>query len=140
MPANFYITPAELNKFFKQVDSYTVAVQNKAKKEVARTTYAIHAKAVQSAPRKTSRLVTSIQPKIINGGVTGEVRVGVKYGAYQEFGTGKLVRVPSGYQNLAMKFKGKGIREVNIKPHPYLIPAINSEIPVFTRNIKEIFK
>jgi len=40
-----------------------------------------------------------------------------------EFGTGGLVDVPSGLEDYAMKFKGAGIKQVNLFPRPFLIPA-----------------
>lgn len=46
-----------------------------------------------------------------------------KYAAYMEFGTGGLVEVPAELQDVAIKFKGKGIRQVNLRPQPYLYPA-----------------
>ena len=36
------------------------------------------------------------------------IKVGLEYGAYVEFGTGKQVRVPKELQDQANKFKGKG--------------------------------
>lgn len=45
------------------------------------------------------------------------------YSAYMEFGTGRLVSVPKGLEELASQFKGKGIREVNISPQPFMWPA-----------------
>lgn len=47
----------------------------------------------------------------------------VRYAAYMEFGTGGLVEVPAELQDVAIKFKGKGIRQVNLRPQPYLYPA-----------------
>jgi HK97 gp10 family phage protein len=45
------------------------------------------------------------------------------YSAYVEFGTGGLVSVPKGFEEIAKKFKGKGIKKIDIKPQPFLIPA-----------------
>jgi HK97 gp10 family phage protein len=46
-----------------------------------------------------------------------------KYSAYMEFGTGGLVSVPSELKEVAAKFKGKGIKKINIQPRPFLYPA-----------------
>ena len=46
-----------------------------------------------------------------------------KYSAYQEFGTGGLVEVPQELYDIAIQFKGKGIRQVNIPPRAFLYPA-----------------
>lgn len=46
-----------------------------------------------------------------------------RYSAYVEFGTGGLVRVPTELKELAIKFKGKGIKQINLRPRPYLWPS-----------------
>jgi len=56
-------------------------------------------------------------------GLTGNVIVGVSYGPYQEYGTGTRVKVPSELSAYAMQFKGAGVRQVNLRPQPYLYPA-----------------
>jgi len=136
MPVELTISSVELNRFYRDIDKYSKEVQDKCKKEVVRTVYSVHNRAVRNAPRKFSILITSIQPVIYGNNLTGEVKVGAKYGAYQEFGTGKRVRVPAGYEDLAWQFKGRGIREVNLDPHPYLIPAVENERQRFLDNIK----
>lgn len=45
------------------------------------------------------------------------------YSAFQEFGTGDLVEVPEELKDIAILFKGKGIRKVNLKPQPFMHPA-----------------
>ena len=77
--------------------------------------------AKQNAPVDTSRLKNSIRP--FNKGMTGEIVVGASYGPYQEYGTGTKVRVPSELSAYAMQFKGAGVRQVNLRPQPYLYPA-----------------
>ena len=66
-------------------------------------------------------LKASIRP--FNKGMTGEIVVGASYGPYQEYGTGTKVRVPSELSSYAMQFKGAGVRQVNLRPQPYLYPA-----------------
>jgi len=46
------------------------------------------------------------------------------YAAYVEFGTGGLVQVPDEMKEIAIKFKGKGIKEVNLRARPYLYPSL----------------
>ena len=46
------------------------------------------------------------------------------YAPYHEFGTGDLVDIPPGLESIAIVFKGKGIRKVNISPQPYLYPSL----------------
>jgi HK97 gp10 family phage protein len=46
-----------------------------------------------------------------------------KYSAFVEFGTGGMVSVPSELKEVAMQFKGKGIKKINMQPRPFLYPA-----------------
>ena len=46
------------------------------------------------------------------------------YAAYVEFGTGGLVSVPNELKQQAWLFKGKGIREVNLRARPFLYPSL----------------
>jgi hypothetical protein len=46
------------------------------------------------------------------------------YAPFVEFGTGGLVQVPDELKQQAIKFKGKGIRQVNLRARPYLYPAL----------------
>jgi len=45
------------------------------------------------------------------------------YAPYIEFGTGGLVDVPPELAEIAIQFKGKGIRKINLPPRPYMYPA-----------------
>jgi hypothetical protein len=71
-------------------------------------------------------------------GLTYDVEAKAKYAAYIEFGTGGLVDVPAGYEDLAILFKGKGIRKVNIRPQAFLIPSFESEKPKLITRIKKL--
>lgn len=46
------------------------------------------------------------------------------YAAYVEFGTGGLVQVPDEMKEIAIKFKGKGIKQVNLRARPFLYPSL----------------
>ncbi len=63
------------------------------------------------------------------GSMTYSVEAKAKYAPYVEFGTGGLVKVPAGFEAFAMQFKGKGIKKINLRARPYLIPAYESEVP-----------
>jgi len=63
----------------------------------------------------------------------------VSYAPYQEFGTGLKVRVPKGYEDVAIKYKGRGVRKVNLKPQPYLVPSIELNTPKLIARLKKIF-
>lgn len=61
-----------------------------------------------------------------------------KYAPYIEFGTGGLVDIPDGYNNFAAMFKGKGIRKVNLRARPFLIPAFEQEKPLLIKRLKQL--
>lgn len=46
------------------------------------------------------------------------------YAAYMEFGTGGLVEVPAELTEMALKFKGAGIKKIDLRPRPYMYPAL----------------
>jgi len=77
-----------------------------------------------------------IEPSV--SGLTYEVEAKAKYAAYIEFGTGGLVDVPAGYEDLAILFKGKGVKKVNIRPQAFLIPSFESEKPKLITRIKKL--
>ena len=110
--------------------------------EVNASALAIQSKARRDVVVDNGILRNSIQLKEINRGDKIMYTVGsrLKYAPYVEFGTGGTVNVPAGYEDFAMQFKGKGIRKINLRPRPYLIPAFESEIPILRKNIQNVIK
>ena len=110
--------------------------------EVNASALAIQSKARRDVVVDNSTLRSSIQLKEINRGDKIMYTVGsrLKYAPYVEFGTGGTVNVPAGYEDFAIQFKGKGIRKVNLRPRPYLIPAFESEMPILRKNIQNVIK
>lgn len=68
------------------------------------------------------KLIGSILPRKIND-LNWKIVVGADYGAYIEFGTGGRVSVPAELKDIAIKFKGAGVKEINLQARPYLYPA-----------------
>ena len=85
----------------------------------------IEKSAKQLAPANFGKLGQSIQAvketplnwRIEAGGVLAP------YAPFVEFGTGGLVDVPNELKEQAIKFKGKGIKQINLRARPYLYPA-----------------
>lgn len=71
---------------------------------------------------------------------TYAVEVGVKYGAYMEFGTGGKVQVPDELREVAIRFKGKGVKQVNIRPQPYLYPAFVKGRRQYLEDLEDLLK
>ena len=66
-------------------------------------------------------------------GLTGEVWVRAEYAPYVDFGTGSEIQIPSDWKDVAIEFKGAGIREVNNKAQPYFYPAVDRQKHIFEK-------
>jgi HK97 gp10 family phage protein len=94
------------------------------------------------APANFGKLGQSIQTvkdnplnwKIEAGGVIAP------YAPFVEFGTGGLVNVPNELKDQAIKFKGKGIKQVNLRPRPYLYPALLQGRTEYLEKLKKVLE
>jgi phage gpG-like protein len=69
------------------------------------------------------------------------VGTNVEYAPYIEFGTGDLVEIPEGTEDIASQYKGQGIRKVNIKGDSFLnFAAVNQNKKHAERVAKELNK
>ena len=128
------IVKLKINKptaIFKDVDDKMTAF---LKAEIAATVEDITDDARVRVPVDMGFLEGSITST--SKDLTGEVKVGMHYAPYVEFGTGGLVDVPSGISIFALKFKGNGIKQVNLAPRPFLFPAFFSNVAKLTERIK----
>jgi HK97 gp10 family phage protein len=62
------------------------------------------------------------------------------HSAYQEFGTGGLVNINEGWGEMARQFIGKGIRQVNLSPQPFMYPAFVKGRKIFNDDLKDSIK
>ena len=131
-----------LDALIKRLGKLAPEIAKEVAMEVNASALAIQSKARRDVVVDNSTLRSSIQLKEINRGDKIMYTVGsrLKYAPYVEFGTGGTVNVPAGYEDFAMQFKGKGIRKINLRPRPYLIPAFESEIPILRKNIQNVIK
>jgi HK97 gp10 family phage protein len=131
-----------LDALIKRIGKLAPEIAKEVAMEVNASALAIQSKARRDVVVDNSTLRSSIQLKEINRGDKIMYTVGsrLKYAPYVEFGTGGIVNVPAGYEDFAIQFKGKGIRKINLRPRPYLIPAFESEIPVLRKNIQNVIK
>ena len=58
------------------------------------------------------------------------------YAPYIEFGTGGLVDVPKEFDEQARRALGKGIKQVNLPPRPYMYPAYLYGLKEIEKNLK----
>lgn len=95
----------------------------------------IRTDAVVAAPVDTGALRASIQAE--SQGLEGEVYTKSPYAGYMEFGTGGEVDVPEGWEEVAEQYRGQGVRTVNIKPRPFMAPALEANAPKIVGNINK---
>jgi HK97 gp10 family phage protein len=131
-----------LDALIKRLGKLSPEIAKEVAMEVNASALAIQSKARKDVVVDNGILRNSIQLKEVNKGdkIIYTVGSALKYAPYVEFGTGGTVNVPAGYEDFAMQFKGKGIRKINLKPRPYLIPAFESEIPILRKNIQNVIK
>ena len=131
-----------LDALIKRLGKLSPEIAKEVAMEINASALAIQSKARRDVVVDNGILRNSIQLKEVNKGDKLIYTVGsaLKYAPYVEFGTGGTVNVPAGYEDFAIQFKGKGIRKINLKPRPYLIPAFESEIPILRKNIQNVIK
>jgi HK97 gp10 family phage protein len=129
-----------LDALIQRLGKLSPKIAKEVAMEVNASALAIQSKAKRDVQVDNSTLRSSIQLKEVNIGDKIVYTVGsrLKYAPYVEFGTGGLVNVPAGYELFAMQFKGKGVRKINLRARPYLIPAFESEIPILRKNIQNV--
>lgn len=114
-----------------------VKLREKVGDEINASALTIQGSAKRMAPVDLGFLRNNIALVPI-GDLTFAVEAKAKYSAYVEFGTGGLVNVPAGYEELATIFKGRGIRTINIRPQPFLIPSYEVEKPKLLQRLKKL--
>jgi HK97 gp10 family phage protein len=123
-------TVKELRKFGKDIEKLIDA-------KTAEIAIEIEEDAKILAPKNLGKLAQSIHVvKITDSNY--KIVAGVKYAPYVEFGTGGLVNVPKDWGTYPMRFKGKGIKQVNIRPQPYLLPAWIKGKRNYLKNLKKL--
>ena len=96
----------------------------------------IETDATSMAPVDLGILRSSINGEV--DGLNGVVGSTVRYSPYIEFGTGGLVDVPTGLEDYAIKFKGAGIKQVNLFPRPFLIPAFKKHTAIMLAELEKL--
>jgi len=125
----------ELRKKLNNLDQVTT---RKTQFAVVSSSQQIVLKAQTVVPVNLGKLKQSIKAEYKKDGLQGIISATEKYAPYVEFGTGQFVKVPKGFEKMAMSFyvNGKG----KLKPRPYLIPSWASELPIFRNKLKKIIK
>lgn len=147
MPTGNYISlqvnQQSVARAISQLTAYETRKRAAIAREVVSSVLVIETGAKRLAPvagkgKHGGPLRSSIHSQIRSDGLGGHVWVQAPYAPYQEFGTGDYVDVPPGFEDFAMKFKGRGIRKVNILAKHFLWNAWSWEAPRFFERIRAI--
>ena len=126
-----------LDDFYLEVEKRMIELTDNTSKDILRD-------AKNLAPYDHGKLrqnIVWVQPSKREKGVIQHiVQALMPYSAYQEFGTGGLVDVPPGWEDIAIQFKGKGKRQINMKPQPFMYPAFAKNKLTFYKDAKFIVK
>ena len=95
----------------------------------------IAAEAKRLAPYDLGKLRQSIIDERV-AKLTYTVTAYAPYAAYMEFGTGTKVDIPSEFRGIASGFIGKGIKQINLYPRPYMYPAFIIGRKTYLKDLK----
>lgn len=128
------------DKIFKKFKQLDAKAKGGIKEEFAASALTIQSNAKKNVVVDTGFLRNSIFTRGQGAADSFIYTIGArsKYAAYVEFGTGGLVSIPNGYEDLASMYKGRGIRKINLRARPYLIPAFEQEKPKLIQRLKKL--
>lgn len=107
---------SELRKYSKEAEQLIEGITEQSARKIEKD-------AKQYAPANFGKLGQSINA-FKESSSNWVIVAGAPYAAYVEFGTGGLVNVPTELKDIAITWKGKGIRKINLRPRPYMYPAL----------------
>lgn len=96
----------------------------------------IAAEAKRKVRKDSGKLAQSIGVDKVTTKNAYRIFAAEKYAAFVEFGTGDLVKIPRGWEDIASLFKGKGIKKVNLKARPYFYPAFIKGSELYIKDLK----
>jgi HK97 gp10 family phage protein len=124
----------EIKLFGDEANRFSIAITNSTAEDIVTD-------AKQRSPVDLGQLRQSIGKTEAREGFNRSfIFANAPYAAYIEFGTGGEVSIPKGFESIASEFKGKGIKKINIKPQPYLIPAYLIGITQYRKKLNEVLK
>lgn len=128
-----------LNETIRELNKFKQQGIEAIKANIEASGYIMQNDAMQRVPVDLGQLKNSIRIDFKDNGLTVVMVATAPYAAYQEFGTGGRVSIPKGMEELARQFKGRGLRNVNLAPQPFMFPTWDRERKQFvTRLQKEL--
>lgn len=127
-----------IGRLLSQIDSFGYDAQRQAVSVINETVNNMVTDAKLKAPVDLNQLRGSIGKTTARVGFPKSIFFSnAPYSAYVEFGTGAKVSIPQGFNELAARYRGKGIRQVDITPQPYFIPAYLQNLPIFRKQLQK---
>jgi HK97 gp10 family phage protein len=129
----------QLNELFRKFKKDRVKIESDIDKIVQANLFEGNKRAKQTVVKDFGKLAQSIGIDKTEK-LKGSVIVTMPYAPYVEFGTGTTVEVPSEWRELAMTFKGKGIKQINLPARPFMYPAFQSTKRQFKKDLEHYVK
>lgn len=126
-----------LQDTLKALKKFEAAGEEAVKANIEASGYIMQNDAMQRVPVDLGQLKNSIRIDFEDNGLTVVMVATAPYAAYQEFGTGGRVSVPKGMEELARQFKGRGLRNINLAPQPFMFPAWDRERKQFVIRLQK---
>lgn len=129
--------------FGRSLARYAKKVPEETKNAIVSAGFAVEESAKRDAPVDLGALRASIKCRISDDGLVATITAGdpdAPYAPYVEFGTGGNVEIPKGWEDIAEQFKGKGVRQINIKAQPYLIGNFEKEEKALIKSLRELIR
>jgi HK97 gp10 family phage protein len=94
------------------------------------------------APKQTGKLRNS--GTVDNTLDNSKITFNADYAPYIEFGTGGLVEIPAGFEELAIEFyqgsRSTRAKNIQMSPQPFLIPAFLNGSQIYKEQVEIILK
>ena len=129
-----------LDKVYKDFAKLSQEVHKKVGLVTRENAKEIAVDASQRAPKDLGDLHKNISYEKVDDTFNYKIFAREKYSAYVEFGTGGMVKVPSELKEIAIQFKGKGVKEINLPARPYLYPAFVKGRQQYLEDLEDLLK
>ena len=125
-----------LQETLNKLNAQSLEIQSFLKSEFQNTGLETLNEAKSKVPVDNNNLRKSSNYEPINEGLGFKVSFSADYAPYVEFGTGGSVLIPKGWEDVAIQFKGKGLRTINLPARPYLIPSFEKNVKLMESRIE----
>ena len=129
-----------LDKVYKDFAKLSQEVHKKVGLVTRENAKEIAVDASQRAPKDLGDLHKNISYEKVDDTFNYKIFAIEKYSAYVEFGTGGMVKVPNELKEIAIQFKGKGVKEVNLPARPFLYPAFVKGREQYLEDLEDLLK